>query len=298
MNRRSLRGSLRPGRGLDAARHVDAPRPHERGSRRRRCRGVSPPASRMRTPPGAPSASRQSKTRPEPGSGESTRMTSAGLLAARRERGIAGRERLDHELHPLADPPHLGRAARGRAAARRAARRAPTISTIRARALVAEHADGVHLARQPPHDVADGRRASTCRAARREHEAERVGAERDREQRVVLVRDPADLDEHASATGTSGVDQAIVVEVVVGLEVEEAVTGVVEEDHPLLARSPWPPAPRRSRRGSRGRSRAPGSCPRRGRTAPRPRTSCPAGRRPPPCGPLFTSSEMIGESPW
>ena len=29
-----------------------------------------------------------------------------------RERGIAGRERLDHELHPLADPLHLGRAAR------------------------------------------------------------------------------------------------------------------------------------------------------------------------------------------
>src|SRR4051812_29011398 len=37
------------------------------------------------------------------------------------------------------------------------------------------------------------------------------------------------------ATGASSVDQAVVVEVVVGLEIEEAVPGVVEEDHALLA---------------------------------------------------------------
>ena len=54
-----------------------------------------------------------------------------------------------------------------------------------------------HLAWQPLHDVADGLRVHLP-AARREHEAERVGAQRDREQRVVLVGDPADLDEHVS----------------------------------------------------------------------------------------------------
>ena len=40
------------------------------------------------------------------------------------------------------------------------------------------------------------RSGCTWRRARREHEADRVGAQRDREQRVLLVRDPADLDEH------------------------------------------------------------------------------------------------------
>ena len=64
------------------------------------------------------------------------------------------------------------------------------------RPLVAEDPDGVYFPRKPAHDVAHGLGIDPARA-RREHEAERVGVERDREQRAVLVRDPADLDEHA-----------------------------------------------------------------------------------------------------
>ena len=100
------------------------------------------------------------------------------------------------------------------------------------------------------------------------------------------------------AARSSGVDEAVVQEVVVRGEVEEAVAGVVEEDHLAPRRSPCTRAPRRSRPGSRGRSRAPGSCPRCSRT-------CIAASNVLPCGyaiasmrPLFTRVEMIGESPW
>ena len=164
--------------GREAAREQDA---HRRSARPRRGASRTPCPTRAR-------ASRRGSM-------------SAGLLAAARERGIAGRERLDHELHALADPLHLATPARGRAAARRAGRRGPTISTIAFGPLVAEHADG-----RAPRAAAAARcrgpsRRSTCRAARREHEAERVGVERGREQRVVLVGDPADLDEHALLPG-------------------------------------------------------------------------------------------------
>ena len=116
-------------------------------------------------------------------------------VGRRRERGIAGRERLDHEPHPFADPLHLG------------ARLAPVelhgvqtdprgdVDDVRG-LVVAEHADRHHLDGQSPHDVADGV-GLHLPPARGEHEAERVGAQRDGEQRVVLVGDAADLDEHA-----------------------------------------------------------------------------------------------------
>ena len=89
---------------------------------------------------------------------------------------------------------------------RRAARRVPR-SRRRARAARCWNTPTVSTSRgQPPHDVAHEIRVHLPRA-RREHEAERVGAERDREERVLLVRDAADLDEHvrplSAATGAA-----------------------------------------------------------------------------------------------
>ena len=62
--------------------------------------------------------------------------------------------------------------------------------------VVPEHTDRQHLARHPLEDVAD-RVGLHLPPARCEDESERVGAQRHREQGVVLVGDPADLDEHA-----------------------------------------------------------------------------------------------------
>ena len=70
--------------------------------------GVRPPASISRTPPGAPSASSQSNTVPEPGLGRVDEHDVGRAVRRRGERGVAGGERLDHERHPLADPAHLG----------------------------------------------------------------------------------------------------------------------------------------------------------------------------------------------
>ena len=81
---------------LDASRHVDAPRSH--GSIAiATFSGVSPPASMTRMPSGAPSASAQSNTSPDPGAGESTRIASAPYVAARSSARVARGERLDHE---------------------------------------------------------------------------------------------------------------------------------------------------------------------------------------------------------
>jgi hypothetical protein len=65
--------------------------------------------------------------------------------------------------------------------------------------LVAEHADGEDLRWEPAGDVVHLLRRHLA-GRRREDEADGVGPHRDREQRVVLVGDPADLHEHAVAT--------------------------------------------------------------------------------------------------
>ena len=65
-------------------------------------------------------------------------------------------------------------------------------------ALVAEHADGDDAGREAVEDLADRVGRDLARAPRREVEAEGVGTERDGEQRVLLVRDAADLDPHGS----------------------------------------------------------------------------------------------------
>ena len=89
------------------------------------------------------------------------------------------------------------------------------------RLLVAEHDDRVNLAGQALDDVAHHLDVHLPGTGG-EHESERVGVERGREERIVLVRYPADLYEHN--TGRSlGVDESPVVEVIVGLEIEEPV---------------------------------------------------------------------------
>jgi len=62
--------------------------------------------------------------------------------------------------------------------------------------LVTEDADGHRAGGEPPDDVPGGVHADLPAAAGGEVEAERIGAEGDGEERVVLVRDAADLDEH------------------------------------------------------------------------------------------------------
>ena len=208
------RAHARRARGFDElaqlARVLAArPRPRRRSTRRHPTAapsriasptlcGVRPPASSRRTPLGAPSASRQSNTRPDPGSGESTRIDVGRAVG----RGARARDR-----RPRTPGSRTARA-RGSTAPRDVGSRPCSCTAVQPDAghdlddvlgpLVAEHADG----RAP-------RAAAACTMsrtvvgvhlppARREHEAERVGAERDREQRVVLVGDPADLDEHAS----------------------------------------------------------------------------------------------------
>ncbi len=109
-------------------------------------------------------------------------------------RGVTRRERLDHELDPLAYPADLGERF---APMELRTGEAQTIDDLddALGAFVAEDAHGDDAVREPSHDL--GRLIGPdLPAARREHEPERIGAECDRKQRVILVRDPADLDEH------------------------------------------------------------------------------------------------------
>ena len=66
--------------------------------------GVRPPARRTRSPEGAPSASDQSNTCPEPGLSESIITMSAPKRGRPGEVAVAAGERLDDHRHPLADP--------------------------------------------------------------------------------------------------------------------------------------------------------------------------------------------------
>ena len=121
MNAFSLRGSLRPGL---ASTPVDTSTPHGRTASIASATfsGVRPPASMTRMPSGAPSASAQSNTSPDPGAGESTRIASAPYVVGPFEPWVARRERLDHERHSRRDARESSRASRARAAARRADR--------------------------------------------------------------------------------------------------------------------------------------------------------------------------------
>ena len=76
----------------------------------------------------------------------------------------------------------------------------PNTGTVRdrehpGRQLIAEHTDGEHIGGQTPGDVVDVTRRHLARR-RGEDEADRVGPHRDGEEGILLIRDPADLDEH------------------------------------------------------------------------------------------------------
>ena len=175
--------------------HVDAPRAHPadrlgdvaRGRGRRRA-GSAPPG-------GAPSASVQSKTRPDPGVGESTRITSAGLLprpttAPDRRRGTPGSGRAraarimrasDIGSRPCSWAPlrptvlTISTTRSGRSS-----RNTPTVMVSEGGAARCRARGGGHLTRAP----------------RREHETDRVGAHGHREERILLGGDATDLHEH------------------------------------------------------------------------------------------------------
>src|SRR5437763_3071260 len=79
MNRRSLRGSLRPLPGaVSTPVETSTPQGRTRRIASATLSGVSPPASSRRTPSNAPLTWHQSNTRPEPGLGASRSTTSAG----------------------------------------------------------------------------------------------------------------------------------------------------------------------------------------------------------------------------
>ena len=157
MKRRSLRGSLRPGA---ASTPVATSTPHGRTRRiaSPTLSGLSPPASIRRTPPGAPSARRQSNTLPEPGLGESTSTTSAGEFAADRERGITRRRTLDHEAHTFSDPSHFRERLGTVRVAPRASRDVTATSTT---------CSGRSFLNTPTGSTSVGRALSRCRAPRR-----------------------------------------------------------------------------------------------------------------------------------
>ena len=163
--------------------------------------GVNPPASITRRCWGAPSASDQSKTLPDPGRLRVDQCDIGAVVVELIESRVAGDERLDDEGHVLADPQCVGRrlvAVQLRALETRLVHEIDDAL----RRLVAEHADGQHLGRQPAHDVAGPHRLQLA-DRRREDEPDRIRAERDRQQRVVLVGDATDLHEHGVSDPTS-----------------------------------------------------------------------------------------------
>ena len=233
-------------------------------------------------PSGAPSASAQSNTSPEPGAGESTRIALAPYVDGPFER--TGRRRRTPGSR-TAPAPRRTRVVSAVSWPCSCAARRPAVCTI------STTRSAVSSRKTPTVITSGGRRRAMSRATsrrdlparRREHEADGIGAEGDGEERVVLVGDAADLDEHRGAV--LGVDETAVVEVVVGGEVEQAMAAVVEQDHPLGT----PPLCRERLvdRGpdavaALGRRQSPLDA---GRTASRPRTPCPAGTRAPPSGP-------------
>ena len=155
-------------------------------------------------PPGTPSASDQSKTRPDPGAGESTSTASAGPLATVETASSPA-------VNAWITNGTLRRTDRTSDSGSRPCSCAPcrptvlTISTTRS---------GRSSRNTPMVIVPGGRRRTMSRTSvgltwrglpGDEVEAEGVGAQRDRQQGVLLVRDAADLHEHVY-DGTGWVD--------------------------------------------------------------------------------------------
>ena len=170
---------------LDAARHVDAERPHLARSPRRRCAGDSPPA-RISSQRCARSAARASSPPcwpvPLRGPSNSTR--------GRRQRGCRGAAQHRQRLH-------------ARRQRRSPARSAASVCSTSGRntANTSREQRGVRMLRHRDAQRATARRRSESRGRgrrhpphrRREHEADRIDAGRERGLDRALVRHAADL---------------------------------------------------------------------------------------------------------
>jgi hypothetical protein len=183
-----------PGRRLDTARHVDTPRAHA--------------TDRVGDVVGGESAREQQTDtrrypfglRPVEGSPRprlrGVEQHDVGCTGrGRGQRAVTGGKALDDEPDALADPAHLRR--------RLTAVELGTDQTDAAHdfdhalpAFVSEHTDGRGTGRQSTHDGTYVVRRHLAGAPRSEHEAERVGTERNRQQRILFVRDATDLHEH------------------------------------------------------------------------------------------------------
>ena len=159
--------------------------------------GRRPPETMSRWWSVTPSARRQSKTWPDPGFSPSTRRKSAPNSSKRMMVRSPAGKRLDHRVdagpHPLRllrrlVPVHLRRAQTGD----------PDGLDDALRCLVAEHADGEDVLGQPLRDVTGELHRDLPRRGG-EHEADRRRPEADRQQRIGLRRDAADLDEQVVA---------------------------------------------------------------------------------------------------
>ena len=163
--------------------------------------GVRPPARITRRSSGSRSASAQSKTWPEPG----VRPSRSGWRRPRRTR------RPGRACGSPAAKAWIRNCTRSRIHSPSAGVSWPC-SCTRAEPggvdhldhplgrLVAEHADGHDLGRQPADDVAGLGRRRSGGATGANIEPDRVGAHGHREQGVLLVGDAADLHEHRAAT--------------------------------------------------------------------------------------------------
>ncbi len=198
-NRRTLRGSFRPGDAgpLDAGGDVDAPRVRRPRWRRPRCRASRPPARSTLSPAGTTVGQGPSpRSRHCPGWAPSTSTTSTPKSSARARAGSWAEKALITS----------GTRARDLAGG---LRRLPAVELGAPQAglgddlhdplggLVAEDPDGQDVGRQPLGDVAGDRGGDLAGRARDEVEADGVGVHGDREQGVLLAGDAADLDEHA-----------------------------------------------------------------------------------------------------
>ena len=195
MKRRTSVGSLTPGADSTPL-ATSTPHGRTRSIASATLSGVRPPARSTRRPDGAPSARDQSNTCPEPGAlgvdhhDVGTEGRRSGEVA------VAAREGLDDHRHPLADPAGVRV---GLVAVQLGAAQAGVVGELDhpLAGLVTEDADGEDLRGQPLHDVGGARHREEAGRRRHEVEADRVGAHGHREERVLLRRDAAHLDEHA-----------------------------------------------------------------------------------------------------